>query len=76
MELRDEELVQRHVGEDPELRTLWEQHLQYEKKLEKIERKQFLNEAEKAERKRLQVAKLNGRTRIEAILNKYRGPAN
>jgi hypothetical protein len=73
MDVRDTELVQENIDKDGELKTLWEEHLQFEKKLEKMERKPFLTPEEKVEKKRLQVAKLNGKTKIEAILSKYRG---
>lgn len=72
MDVRDEELVRKYLNGDAELKQLWEKHQQYENQLQKIERKPFLNESEKVEKKRLQIAKLNGKTRIEAILVRYR----
>lgn len=73
MDMQDTELVHENIEKDRELKALWEEHLQFEKKLEKMERKPFLTPEEKMEKKRLQVAKLNGKTKIEAILSKYRG---
>jgi len=72
MELQDEALVKKHLETDGELRDLWGRHLQYEQQLKKMEAKPFLSSEEKIEKKRLQLAKLTGKTRIEEILSKYR----
>jgi len=74
METRDQDLVLATLDKDPQLKQLWEEHIEYEKKLTKIERKPFLTSEEKVEKKRLQLAKLAGKTKIEAILVKYRVP--
>ncbi len=72
MDIKDRELVTEHMEENEELRGLWTEHLDFERQLEKIERKPYLTPEEKVEKKRLQVAKLAGKTRIEEILNEYR----
>lgn len=72
MDVKDTDLVLKNMENDRDLRTLWEEHQVFEKKLEKMERKPFLTDEEKIEKKRLQVAKLAGKTKIEAILSKYR----
>lgn len=72
MNLKDEALVQQYLGQDRELKNLWEKHLHYEQQLKKMETKPFLSSGEKLEKKRLQLAKLAGKTRIEEILSKYR----
>ncbi len=72
MDSRDEALVKAYLDRDDELKTLWQEHQKFEKQLEKIERKLFLTPEEKVEKKRLQLAKLTGKTKIEAILNRYR----
>jgi hypothetical protein len=72
MDSKDLQLIESHVDQDPELKALWDEHLRFEQQLEKIEKKLFLNPEEKVEKKRLQLAKLVGKTRIEEILTRYR----
>lgn len=72
MEQRDEELVQRLIPEVPELKLLWDEHKKYKQRLEKLDHKSFLTPQDHQEKKRLQVAKLAGKTRIEHILMKHR----
>lgn len=72
MNEKDTQLIQDHLEDNPELSGLWEEHLTLEQRLAKIDRKPFLNPDEKTERKRLQLAKLAGKTKMEVILNGYR----
>lgn len=72
MDTRDLDLIENHIKKDQELKSLWDEHLKFEQQLEKIERKPFLSPEEKVEKKRLQLAKLAGKTRIEEILTRYR----
>ncbi len=72
MESKDQDLLKECLKSDPELKGLWDQHEKYERQLKKIENKPFLTPEEKVEKKRLQLSKLAGKTRMEEILNKYR----
>lgn len=72
MDPADMVLIEGHLEENAQLKSLWDEHLDFERQLEKIDRKPFLNPEEKVEKKRLQIAKLTGKTRIEGILTKYR----
>ena len=72
MDEHDEALLQRHLKYNPELKELWDNHLKLEQKLEKLAKKPYLNTEEKLEKKRLQLQKLKGKTKIEAILEKLR----
>lgn len=72
MNSQDEALVRTNLEKNEELRNLWEHHEKYERQLKKMENKPFLNSEEKVEKKRLQLAKLAGKTRMEEILSKYR----
>lgn len=72
MEKRDEELLEQLIPLEPELKALWDQHQKYEKRLEKLERKNYLNPEDQQEKKKLQLEKLMGKTRIEQILMKHR----
>ena len=72
MEKRDLELVQRLISSDPELKRHMDEHQEFERKLEEMNRRLFLSPEEEVERKKIQKLKLAGRDRIEAILAKYR----
>lgn len=72
MERQDVELIQVHIKKDPQLQTLYKEHLDYEKQLAKLDNKLFLTPEEEVQRKELQKKKLLGKDRIEDILRKYR----
>lgn len=72
MDAKDTQLIMKHIDNNGELKNLWDEHLEFERQLEKIDRKPFLSPDEKVERKRLQLAKLAGKTKIETILAQYR----
>ena len=72
MDAKDTAMIMEHIEDNGELKSLWDEHLDYERQLEKIDRKPYLSPEEKVERKRIQLAKLAGKTRIEAILTEYR----
>ena len=72
MENRDLEIIQKYTSSDPELKRYWDNHQEYERKLEDFNRRLYLTPEEEVERKRIQKLKLAGRDRIEAILKKYR----
>ncbi len=72
MNKSDEKLIFENMETNTELKGLWNEHLKFEQRLKKIDRKHFLNEEEKIEKKRLQIAKLAGKTRMEGIISQYR----
>lgn len=72
MEKRDLDLIQKYISVDPELKRYMEEHEEFERKLEELNRRIYLTPQEEIERKKLQKLKLAGRDRIEAILAKYR----
>ncbi len=72
MEPRDLDLINRWKDREPELRTLWEEHLEFEEQLQSFNRRAYLSPAEELERKMLQKKKLQGRDQIERILTKLR----
>ncbi|MGQ9693335.1 MAG: DUF465 domain-containing protein [Thermodesulfobacteriota bacterium] len=76
MEKRDLELIQKYIAVDPELKRYVQEHEEFEKKLEEMNRRIYLSPEEEIERKKIQKLKLAGRDRIEAILAKYRSPNN
>ena len=73
MEHREEELIAKLVNENEELKTLVEQHREYEKQLDEFNRRPYLTTEEAMEKKRLQKIKLAGKDRIAAILAEFEG---
>ena len=72
MEKKDIELIEQHRESDEILNRLYKEHLDYERRLDKIERRPFLSPTQDQERRDLQKKKLLGRDQIEKILLKYR----
>jgi uncharacterized protein YdcH (DUF465 family) len=72
MDARDEALVAKLIEQEPELKLLIENHREYEKKLDEMNRHPYLSTEEDLERKRIQKAKLAGKDRIERILAAHR----
>lgn len=72
MDQRDLELIGKYAEADPELKSLYEEHVAFEKILDKMEGKPFLTPSETTELKEIKKKKLTGKTRIETLLMKYR----
>jgi uncharacterized protein len=68
MEQTDIELIERWKEREPDLRRLWEEHLEFEEQLEAFNKRVYLTPTEQMERKTLQKKKLKGRDQIERIL--------
>ncbi|KAB1441174.1 DUF465 domain-containing protein [Pseudodesulfovibrio senegalensis] len=72
MEQKDLEIIEQFGNEDPQLKALWDQHIIYEKMLDKLESKSYLSPTETQEIKELKKKKLAGKTQMQTILDKYR----
>ncbi len=72
MEKRDLALIEEWKDKDPELKRLWQEHLEFEEQLEAFNKRVYLSASEELERKTLQKKKLKGRDQIERILVKLR----
>ncbi len=72
MEQHEVELLEKYAETDPELKTLWHDHLLYEKQIEKLESKPYRTPAETQSLKHLKKQKLDGKTKFMAILDTYR----
>lgn len=72
MEKYDEELISQWIDKDPELKRQVEEHREFERKLDELEKKAFLTTEEETEMKKLKKLKLRGKDQIEEILSKYR----
>lgn len=71
MEKRELELLEKLAGSHPDIRTLWDEHVLYEKQLEKLENKSFLTPAEEQQVRQLKKQKLDGKTKLVALINEY-----
>jgi uncharacterized protein len=72
MEQHELELIEKYRQVDEELKALWEQHLRFERDLERFEGKPYLTPSEELEKKNLKKMKLAGKTRMHSILDRYK----
>jgi uncharacterized protein YdcH (DUF465 family) len=72
MEETDLQLIRKLIPKDKVLKKLWDEHLEYEEKLEQFNKRRYLSTEEEMRRKELQKLKLQGKDKIEEILRRYR----
>jgi hypothetical protein len=72
MEQYELELIAKFGDQDEELNKLWQEHLDFERQLEKYENKRYLTPEEEMEVRNIKKKKLAGKTKIQQILDKYR----
>jgi uncharacterized protein YdcH (DUF465 family) len=72
MEASERALIEKYEIQDTELRALWHQHQEFEKMIVKLEGKPFLSPVVEQEIKELKKKKLAGKTKLQALLDKYR----
>ncbi len=72
MEQRDLELLEKYAPTDPDLKELWDDHILYEKQVEKLESKSYRTPTEEQTLKQLKKQKLEGKTKLHTILDEYR----
>lgn len=72
MDQHELDLLEKYLPEDPELKSLWEDHLLYEKQLEKLEGKNYLTPAEQQTLRQLKKQKLDGKTKLMDILDRLK----
>ena len=65
-----QQLVDTHADQDPELKSLWEEHVLYEKQIENIVSKAYRTPAEDQQLKMLKKMKLEGKTRLHDKIEK------
>ena len=71
MEKKEYELLEKLAPTHPDLKALWDDHILYEKQLEKLESKSFLTPSEEQQKRQLKKQKLDGKTRLVALLTEY-----
>ncbi len=72
MEQYELNLLAKYSEKDEELKRLWDEHVRYEKQLERYENKIYLTPGEELEVKELKKKKLAGKTRMHTILDNYK----
>lgn len=64
MDQQDRDFIQENAERDPELKSLWEDHILLSKQVEKLESKPFRSPAEEQSLKQLKKQKLDAKTRL------------
>lgn len=72
MDQRDLDLLKKHAPNDPELQSLWDDHLLYEKQVANLESKPYRTTAEQQTLKQLKKQKLEGKTKLMDILDRLK----
>ncbi len=72
MEQTDRDLIEKIAENDPEIRELWEDHMLYSKQVTKLESKPFRTPTEEQTLKQLKKQKLEGKTSLVDLLDKYK----
>ena len=67
-----QQFVEKHADQDPELKSLWDDHMLYEKQIEKLESRVYRTPAEIQELKILKKQKLEGKTRLHDKIEKLK----
>jgi uncharacterized protein YdcH (DUF465 family) len=68
---KERELLEKYAPKDEELRALQGEHTLYDKQLEKLEAKPYRTPAEDMQVKQLKKQKLECKTKMVAILERY-----
>lgn len=71
MDQKEQALMDKYAPQNEELRTLRDEHALYEKQLEKLEAKAYRTPLEEQQIKQLKKQKLEGKTKMVAILDSY-----
>lgn len=69
MDEQEKQLLEQYAAKDPELKSLWDDHLLFEKQIEKLESHPHLTPAEQQTLKQLKKQKLEGKTKMMHILD-------
>lgn len=72
MDAHELELINKYAPKDDELKSLWNEHQLFEKQLEKLEGKNYRTPAEEMQVKQLKKQKLDGKTKLVALLDRYK----
>lgn len=71
MEKKELELLEKLAPTHPDLRILWDDHVLYNKQLEKLESKSYLTPSEEQQMRQIKKQKLDGKTKLVVLLQEY-----
>lgn len=72
MDQHELELLEKYAPKDSELKSLWDDHVLYEKQVEKLEGKGFLTPTEQQTLKQIKKQKLENKTQLMDRLDQLR----
>lgn len=71
MEQKELELLEKLAAEHADVKLLWDDHILFNKQLEKFESKAYLTPDEQTQAKQIKKQKLDGKTKLVALIEKY-----
>ena len=71
MDQRELDLIAKLADAHPDVKSLWDEHVLFKKQLEKLESKPYRTPAEDMQVKQLKKQKLEAKTKLVAILERY-----
>lgn len=71
MENNERELLEKLAPKHPDLQALWQDHILFEKQLNKLEKKNFLTPEEEYQSRKLKKQKLEAKTKMVTLINQY-----
>ncbi len=71
MEQKELDLLAKLAPTHPDVKALWDDHILYEKQLEKLESKSYLTPVEEQQKRQLKKQKLDGKTKLVDLLREY-----
>ena len=71
MDKKELDLVEKLAAKHPDVKSLWDDHVLFEKQLEKLESKPYRNPVEEQEMRLLKKQKLDGKTKLVELLHRY-----
>ena len=72
MDQHEIDLLEKYAPKDPELKSLWDDHVLYEKQVEKLEGKGFRTPTEEQTLKQLKKQKLENKTQLMDMLDRLK----
>ena len=72
MDQSEKELLEKHKETDPELKSLWEDHILYSKQVDQLESKVYRTPTEERTLKQRKKQKLEGKTKMMEILDRLK----
>ena len=71
MDKHELQLLEKLAPAHPDLQALWDEHILYEKKLEKLEGKAYRTPQEEQQMREIKKQKLDGKTKLVDLLDRY-----